>query len=322
MLAAACFLALIPPSHAQLGGAGNLRIHVTYSNDRAVPRHMLVQLMNGSSSTPISTSYTNDTGMAEFSNVPVGVYHVVVSGDGIRRTESLMFEVDPRKLTQTEYVPVQRIDEEGNTSSSRDALVNAAELKIPGDAQKEFQKASEAMAHEDWNKARDALMKGINIYPQYAPAYNSLAIVYSRMNDAGHAREALQKAIVIDQRYATAYVNLGELYIRDGDYKQAQELLTKAVSIDPQNAKGLMLLADAQLLNKDYETAIATAKRAHALPHDSLALTHYICAKAYEHQNRPQDAIAELQLFLQEEPQGARADHMREEIKHLQRQVQ
>jgi len=322
LLAAALSVALAPSPQAQLTGVGNLRIHVTYANDRSASRNLLVQLMSGSSSTPIATNYTNDTGTTEFSAVPVGVYHVVVTGDGIQRTEGPMFEVDPRKVTQSEWVTVRRLDEAADKHSSSPPTVNAAELQVPDKARKEFRKASEAMSREDWNKARDDLLKAVALYPNYAAAYNNLGVVYSRLNQPAQESDALQKAIAADDHYTPAYVNFGELCIRQNDYAGAERQLQKAIELDPQNAKAYMLLADAQLLNGEYDAAIASAKQAHALPHDKLVLTHYILAKAYEHQNRTQDAIAELQAFLKEEPQGPRADHMREEMKQLQRQAQ
>jgi tetratricopeptide (TPR) repeat protein len=322
LLAVACIVTLALSPVAQLNGIGNLRIEVTYSNGQPATRNLLVQLMSGSSSIPVATNYTNERGITEFSAVPVGVYHVVVTGDGIQRAEGPMFEVDPRKVTQSENATVYRLDEVASKQSSRDATVDAAELQIPDKARKEFQKASDAMSHEDWNGARDKLLKAIALYPNYAAAYNNLGVVYSRLNQPAQESDALEKAIAANDRYAPAYVNFGELCIRQGDLPSAERQLKKAIELDPQNAKAYMLLADAQLLNREYDAAIASAKQAHALPHDKLALTHYISAKAYEHQNRPQDAIAELQTFLKEEPQGSRADHMREEMKQLQRQAQ
>jgi hypothetical protein len=48
-------------------------------------------------------------------------------------------------------------------------------------------------------------------------------------------------------------------------------------------------------------------------------VVHYIAARALEHENRLPDALAQLQIFLTEEPQGARADHVREEISQIQK---
>ena len=67
-------------------GTGNLRVHVLWADsDHPAPKHLLVQLMEGSSTVPVQTSYTNDTGWVDFGRLSVGDYHIVVSGDDIQR---------------------------------------------------------------------------------------------------------------------------------------------------------------------------------------------------------------------------------------------
>ncbi len=95
-------------------------------------------------------------------------------------------------------------------------------------------------------------------------------------------------------------------------------MLTNATRAEPSNAGTMTLLAQAQLLNKHFDAAVATAHSVHAMPHQNFALVHYIAARALERENRLQDALAELQVFLTEEPKGARADHVREEIAEIQ----
>ena len=114
---------LVPCAQAQLGGGterislGSLHVHVVFDNDRAAGPNLFVQLMDGSSSTPVGNGYTNSNGQADFGGVRVGDYHVIVSGDGIQTTESELFEVDERKLTQAQYITVHRIDNSGGEAA-------------------------------------------------------------------------------------------------------------------------------------------------------------------------------------------------------------
>jgi tetratricopeptide (TPR) repeat protein len=297
-------------------------VHVLWADsDRAAPKHLLVQLMEGSSTVPVQTSYTNDTGWVDFGRLSVGDYHVVVTGDGIQRAESDQFEVDSRKITQTQEVSVRPIAT-GGAGASGGAMIGAADLNVPNAATKEFKKGNDAMGHEDWKKAEEHFNKAIEIYPQYAAALTNLGVVYGRLNDATDEREALQKAIYANDHYAPAYFNLAVLCIKQNSFVEAEGLLTKAVPLDPTNAKMLMFLANMQLMNQKFDAAIASAQRVHSMPHDNLALTHFIAARAFEHENRPKDALAELQLFLKEEPQGPRADHIREEVKMVKSRMQ
>src|SRR5580704_17606186 len=72
---------------------GNVHVHVVYANDRSAGLQLRVRLMSGSGSTPVSENFTNEQGRTEFIRVPVGNYHVVVTGEGIEEADSGVFEV-------------------------------------------------------------------------------------------------------------------------------------------------------------------------------------------------------------------------------------
>jgi len=315
---------LIPHAHAQRGGnfgdsgglkTGSLHVHVVYADNRRVGGNLLVVLMQGSSSTPVETTYTNDAGKADFWNVPQGDYHVVISGDGIQTTESELFEIDPRQVSQSQYITVRQTEAaDAKTGGSKAGSVSASDLNVPVKARKELDKANEAMARQDWKKAVELLNKAIALYPQYAGAYNNLGVVYSRLNDAVHEQQALEKAMSLDEHFAPACENLAKLYLRQKDFSHAETLLGKALSVDPNNGQDLTLLADTQYMERHYDAAIASARKAHELPNQHPSVVHYIAGKAYEQENRQAEALAEFQTFLQEEPKGPRADHVRNDI--------
>jgi tetratricopeptide (TPR) repeat protein len=330
-LAAALLILLAPYAQPQLRGGtrggpsttGNLHVHVIYGDDRRAGASLLVLLMQGSSGTPVGTTFTNDKGEADFLNVQVGYYHVTVSGEGVATTESELFEVDERRVTQIQYVTVRHVDDGGEKPlQSKSGTVSATDLNVPPKARKELDKANELMAQQEWKKALERLNKAIGIYPQYATAYNNLGVLYSHMNDDAHEQEALEKAISLDDHLAAALLNLGKLRLRQKNFPQAEAMLDKAITADPSNAQALMLLADAQYMNQHYEAAIASARQAHNAQQAHPSFVHYIAARAYQRENRPTDALVEFQLFLKEEPSGPRADHVRGDIARMQRPAQ
>jgi tetratricopeptide (TPR) repeat protein len=331
-LALACFFLLIPPTQAQSRSGsstgtgitrGSVHIRVVHTDDRRAGGNLLVRLMQGSSSTPVQTTYTNDVGQADFFSIPVGYYHVEISGEGIQNTASEVFEVDARQVSQSQYVMVRSVEPAGTKAvGSKTGTVSASDLNVPAKARKELDKANEAMARQDWKKAVELLNKAIAIYPQYVSAYNNLGVAYSRMNDDPHEQEALQKAISLDDHFAPACENLAKLYLRQKEFPQAETLLGKALSVDPNNGQYLMLMADVQYMERRYAAAINTAQKAHALPNEHPSTVHYIAGKAYQQENRQEQALAEFQMFLKEEPTGPRADHVRSDIAKMQRSPQ
>jgi tetratricopeptide (TPR) repeat protein len=319
-------LALIAPvAKSQVGQGGmdssqfgNVHVHVVYADSRSAGLQLRVRLMSGSGSTPVSENFTNDQGRTEFIGIRIGNYHVIVSGEGIEEADSGMFELDRRKTSQDLFVTVRRSsDTNANQMGPGSSSVAAVDLNVPDSARKEFDEASKAMASQEWPKAIQRLKRAIFIYPQYAPAYNNLGVAYGRMNDPAQERASLEKAISLNDHFVPAFVNLAKLCLREHDSVRAETLLENALHAEPTNIETMTLLAEAQLLDKHFDAAIATARNVHAMPHQNFAVVHYIAARALEHENRLQDALGELQIFLTEEPSGARADHVREEIAQL-----
>ena len=300
---------------------GNVRVRVVYPNDRGAGARLRVQLMSGSGSTPIAENFTTEQGTADFTRVPIGNYHVVVSGDGIESVDSGSFEVDRRKMSQSLFITVHPVKESNANGVAPGApSVAAVDLNVPDTARKEFDKATKSMSNQNWSKALQQLNRAIGLYPQYAPAYNNMGVVYGHLNDSAHEHEALEKAISVNDHFVPAYLNLAKLCVKERNPAHAETLLESVSRLEAPDAETLMLLAEAQLLNKHFDAAIASARSAHSLPHEHLAVVHYIAARAFEHENRLSEALAELQVFLKEEPQGVRADHVREEIAQLKPQ--
>jgi tetratricopeptide (TPR) repeat protein len=300
-------------------GTGSLQVRVTFPDGRRCTIPVHVQLMAGASSNPVAEAYTNDSGMAQFSNVALGNYHLVVSGQGIQDADSGTFEIDNRRQSQYQYVTVIPSHEAKSMGDDAPVLpmTAATDLNIPAAAAKEFDRASDFMTKQEWAKALERLNKALAIYSQYAAAYNNLAVVYARLGDRPHAREALQKAVAFNDHFVPGFVNLAWMDITDRNFGGAEALLDKANTIDPSNPHTLALLSNVELLNRHYDAAIANGRKVHSLSKEPHALVHYIAARSLERENRPSEAIDEFQVFLQEEPSGPRADAVRKELSGL-----
>jgi Flp pilus assembly protein TadD len=296
---------------------GNLRVRVTDPNDRPIGAQAHVQLVAAGTAGVTDEGFCNEEGMVAFSSVPVGTYHLIVSGEGLEQTDSGSFEVDERKTTQMEYVRVKRLSD-AQSSGGGGPSVNVRDLNVPEAASKEFDHASEAMGRKDWHSAVTHLERAVAIYPKYVEAYTNLGAAYEHLGNAPLERHALERAIALDGHFAAALMNLGMLSIVERKYGAAEDLLNRGSEADPTNPQMLMLLAQAQLLNKHYDQAIASKDKLHALPHhEKYAKVHYIAARAYEHENRAPEAAAELKTLLTEEPDGALANAVRNELSNL-----
>lgn len=306
-------------SQFKVDNYGTVRVRIVFSDDRRCHVQLHVVLMGGSSNTPVSDSYTNDECMVDFAALPVGDYHLVVSGEGVEETDSGLFQVDARKSSQSLFITVKRKGEgEASTNQPGTPTVAVVDINVPDGAKREYEKAAEPLSKGNWKKAKEAILKALAIYPKFAAAYNDLGVIYARLGDRIHEREALQHAVTLNDHFSAAYVNLGKMSIADRDFPGAETFLGKAAASDPANPNTLMLLANVELLNKRFDDAIANCRKVHSMAHSTESLVHYIAARALMHENRRDEAVTELRTFLVEEPSGPRADAVRGELVSLQ----
>jgi tetratricopeptide (TPR) repeat protein len=259
------FLLLLSSAAAQFDAGLNVRhvrVRVAFTNGGCDLSTRVTLMGHGG---PMADGVANDQCIVDFTNIPEGTYHLTVTGQGIPTTDSGSIELNSTMSAEFE-VRVKRDGESGGGGGvPASSFVSAADLGVPDKARKEFSKANELIAKQDFSHAIERLDKAIAIYPGYVGAYNNLAVIYSRLGDRNKERDALLKAIGIDDHCAPAYLNLGRLSITTGDFPGAEAALTKAASSDPTDAMTLVLLTYAEFMDHRFDDVIATSKRAHLL---------------------------------------------------------
>ena len=213
-------------------------------------------------------------------------------------------------------------DPDGTHWAANAAFVTVADLRVPANAAKEFEKASRFITKQDWGRATERLLRGLALYPNYAAGYNNLGAVYSQEGKNSQALEALQNAVALDDHLAPAYVNLGRLSFLENDFPGAEYFLTKAMSLaPPANADELFLLAYAELTDRHLDEALETSQRGHAARFNQHAFLHLVAANTYEQKRRVADSMSELQMYLSEEPNGPQAEKARRALATFQAQT-
>ena len=261
---------------------------------------------------------TNDHCEVGFESVPAGTYQVSVSRQNFATSNStITFSTTSTDLE----MKVPRVNDPGHIDGTAAPIVSAADLAIPCKAQKKLARAQELSDRHDYKKAIQTLKEAIAIYPAYTAAYTNLGVAYARLGDRVKEREALQQAVGISDHFAPAHANLARMDMAASDFAGAEAEFSKAASYDPMDATTLSLLTYAEFMNHHFDLAIATSRRAHAL-HAPHAYAHQVAAQIYEQMSDGVDAIAELELFLKEDPTNERADMVRKELARVQAIVQ
>jgi tetratricopeptide (TPR) repeat protein len=316
------FSLVVLPVAAQIGGGGRSRCTIRVDVLSAAGGHaqgrLRVQLLQVPNNFPVAMDFTNSSGAAEFDDLAPGQYRAKVSGDGIQNAESEVVEVNDWNVFMSATVVVQSATA-GPTGGG--AVVAAVDLNVPDKAIKEYDRGNEEMAKKHWSKAIDHFNRAIQIYPKYSAAYNNLGAAYGGQGQRDRQRQALQKAISANDHCVPALINLAHLEMGDKQITEARSLLNKAVAADPTNVEALSLLAEVEVQQGQYQQAIEETQKVHALPHQHFAIVHYTAASAYEREGLIQNAIAELHVYLQEDPQGSRADLVRKVLPAMEKEA-
>jgi len=314
-------LVLAPTALAQRPGTPqvgpdvqDLTIRVVLPNGSDGPQGLRVELVTALG-LPIGDNVTGPSGETHFSSLSEGNYQVFVKGSDIEDT-SVPFRLYHREGSSLQVVQVKP-KKSANSTAPRTS-VSAVDLKIPGNAFKEFKRGTQAMAKGDWEEARKRLERAIELYPDYVGAYNNLGVVFMNSGEAEKGRAAFEKAVAIDSSYAPGYVNLARIASSGGKYPEVEEYLKKALRLDSGNGEALFMLAEAELMNRHYDDAIRDARAVPSLsPHDN-AESHYICAMALQATGRIAEAREEYKTFLAGVATGPEAEQARQALRSLE----
>ena len=297
-----------------------LRLKIIYNNSRSVRGQTQVQLCSGNG-TPIDNKFTDDSGNALFPDLPVGNYRIRVMDPIVEDNLSDVITLSKNDFSYFQLLTVQlKKDAEDaiKKQESTDAMVSALDLNVPSEAKKEFQKGADAMQANNTADAMKHLQRAIDLYPQYAMAWNHLGVVYMQTNQPDKGEEAFQKAVDLNPHYPSALINLAKVRWSQKKTADVEDLMRKAVAADPSSLEALAILCNALVVEGKTDEAVADANKLHSLPqHQQFALVHFLTARALLHTNRGSEAAAQLQLFLQEAPTSPAAPQARQALAQL-----
>lgn len=286
----------------------DIRVRVTYENDRPVGAMNRVELMS-ESNIPVQQMFTDSEGQTTFRVAGDASYHVRVTGSAIQETVSDSITVNALDRSRVLYVRVKPLEDANAESKAGPSgpMTSAAALRIPPDARKSFDKGMEAWQKNDPSKAAEFYEKAILAYPQYDAAYNNLGVALVKLNQLDRAWDAFEHAVQLNDKNADAERNFARLLVRKGQYGKAEDLLRKSLIVEPSDAGGLTLMAVAELQTGEYDAAVRDSQKVHRQAHANYAVCHYIAGEALEHEQKLSDARTEYQTYLQELPNGPEA---------------
>jgi len=315
---------------AQRGGTGSgsgmqvgnhyIEVHLTDQSGRPMNVALRVQILD-QAGTRLAEAYSNrEQGVADFDGFSSGSFQLSITGPDVEPVIQ-PFEIYATEQTHREYIRVQmkNTGPPGSPASpGSDPTVSAQDLSIPDKAREEFEKGMEAYGRGEDHDAQGALEQAVAIYPGYVRAHNNLGVLYLKAGLKIKAFVEFSKAVEFDPKFAPGYVNEARVSISDGNFAEAEPALKKALEADPSALNAMKLLCETEFARNEYPQFLDTARHVHQLTREpQYADLHLVSAQILVNQGKKQEAAAEYQLFVEENPNDPRIPKVESLISRL-----
>jgi len=304
---------LLAPTPA--AGQGTVRLSgqvVTYTG-RTVPSGVTITVETESGERAAQTPANSD-GRFDLGDLRKLRYRLIVTAEGF---ETWQQEIDlgqgaSQYTVRITLTPLNKVKE---SSAAALALTDA---QAPKTARKEYEKGSRALAARELPDARTHLEKALSEFPCYARAQTDLAVVLTEQHELPGAEAALRKAVQCDPGFPDAYTQLGQLLNAEKKFAESADLLQDGLRRSPGAWQFYYQLAMAHYGLKQYSQAEEGYLKVQSLNPNPPAELHVKLADVYLKENAYGKAYAEMQAYLQAEPEGRFAS----KIKAIMRQME
>jgi tetratricopeptide (TPR) repeat protein len=278
---------------------------VQFANHRPAD-HVVIRLRSDMIAFQTETQ-TDIQGKFAFDALYPTTYHLTVEGQGFRPYSSdidiSMSKMSYEQITlQLDKEPEARaVPAEGPAAS-----LNARIAQIPPQARKEFDAGKQRMQVHDDNGSAQYFQKAIELYPQYAEAYQLLGVVHLEIGNFAEAEPELQKATEIEPHMSTAQFALGICRNLMAKYAEAEAALVRGLELDPESPEGHYELAKTYWALGHWQDAAPHAQKAVTLKPDA-GPPHVLLGDIALRQHDPQRALKEYHEYLRLDPNGTMA---------------
>lgn len=250
-------------------------------------------------------------GRFEFRNLARGAYTIRIRAEGYQEQEITVNLVRPtsRESIQVDLRPLRQ------TPEGAAETVSVAEYQIPNAAKREYQQGLEERKRGRCEKAVPHLQKAIAAFAKYGEAFNELGICFKQMGEPGKAEDSFKKAVEYSSTVYT-FMNLADLYADQKRFADAHDVLRQSIVLHPSEGDPFFTMARIYFDQGGMEEARQAGLQAHQKMH-RMADVHLLLAKVYLALKQYPLLVAQLELYLDENPKGPVADRVRKNLEEL-----
>jgi tetratricopeptide (TPR) repeat protein len=185
----------------------------------------------------------------------------------------------------------------------RDAVLPGGKVfaqTVPEAARLEYEKGTKSLAANQADVALVSFKKAIEIFPDYFVALEALGTEYVKGSDYAAALPLLKHALEVNHDASKCAYALGVAHLKLNQLDEAVQWLEKSAEQDPQSINTHMMLGIAYGSKRMLDKAEASLKKAYQVGGAMAADAHLYLAGLYNKQEKYQDAVKELELYLKE----------------------
>jgi tetratricopeptide (TPR) repeat protein len=196
--------------------------------------------------------------------------------------------------------------------------LNARIAQITPEAHKEFDLGKESMQANDVPASLQHFQKAIDLYPNYAEAYQLMGVVNLETGKLADAELQLAKATEIEPKLTTAFFALGICRNQMAKYAEAETALARGLELDPNSADGHYHIAEAYWNLGRFDDSEPHARKSLQLKPD-MAPAHVLLGNSMLRKRDAPGALKEFKEYLRLAPQGEFAPGTRAAVERLEK---
>lgn len=251
-----------------------------------------------------------------FKNLLPGIYRIYLSGKGgRRRCESIDLTPAPqqRSLQVAKELQVPKSAEQVPGQFQ----VNVRTLAVPKEALQELRRSEKDQLDGNEEGMVQHLKQAVEVYPDYADAWNNLGAYYHRQGNFEQAILSFTKVTELKREFYVGWMNLGSSLLATGRFKEAVEANKMALSWGPNDAIANSQLGLSYYYLHDYAEAKKYLKRVLDLDPAYACSPQLFLAHIAMAEKSNDEARAYLRGFLEYHPNAPNAPEVRLILQHL-----
>ncbi|HEY2963498.1 MAG TPA: tetratricopeptide repeat protein [Pyrinomonadaceae bacterium] len=276
---------------------------------------------------PIHETFSDLSGRFSFPGLARGTYQLTAEGDGVNfETTTVYAEISAFGAAPQSFTQDIQLRPISHKPPNQPGVVNAFTQSVPEAAKQSLELGVKLAEEGKIEPAIEKMHEAIRIFPEYFDAHLQLGNTFLKVDLLNEAIAELDLARQINPNDERAYQSFGLLLMKQKNFVVAVAVFAEAARLNPSNPLNAVMRATALI----HQAAGSTDDRAHLLSRAEVAMSQaanlsdnkvkpdsMTLALFYDLKGQPEKAAAELESYLQKNPQLKNSAALQGEIKRL-----